>query len=64
VAEANMQPSQIQDLAEIMGQIISIVGEHEIKFILKIEADKNIPEESLSKLNELLAEVNNLIKLK
>lgn len=64
VAEANMQPSQIQDLAEIMGQIISIVGEHEIKFIIKIEADKNIPEESLSKLNELLAEVNNMIKLK
>jgi len=32
----------------MMGQILSIVGEHEIRFILKIEADKNIREEGKS----------------
>jgi hypothetical protein len=36
VAEAELQPSKIQDLTEEMGKILSAASGHELKFILMI----------------------------
>lgn len=62
-AEAEMQPGQLQDLAEIMGDLLSAAGEHDLKFNLRVEVDKNVPEDILEKINKLLAEVNRSLKI-
>jgi len=58
IAEAEMQPNQLQDLAEIIGELLNAAGEYDLKFHLRIEIDEKAPAEVLEKLNHLLDEVN------
>jgi len=64
IAEAEMQPNQLQDLAEMMGELLSAAGEYDLKFHLRIEVDEKIPAEVVEKLNQLLDDVNNKFILK
>jgi len=57
VAEADLQPSQIQDLAEVMGNLLGAAAGSEIKFHLRVELDKNATTDTTSKLNEVLQQV-------
>jgi hypothetical protein len=58
IAEADMQPSQLQDLAEIMGELLNASGEYGLKFTLRVEADSKTSKELIDKLNSLLNEIN------
>ncbi len=64
VAEADLQPSQIQDLAEAMGDLLKAAVGYEINFHLRIELDRNVPKEVVNKVNELLSDVDNGLDLK
>lgn len=64
IAEAEMQPNQLQDLAEIMGDLLSAAGEYNLKFHLRIEVDEKAPAEVVEILNQLLDEVNDKFLLK
>jgi len=64
IAEAEMHPDQLQDLADLLGDLLNAAGEYDIKFHLRVEVDENIPEEVVQKLNSLLSGVNNSIKFK
>ena len=64
IAETEMQPNQLQDMADIMGQLLSAAGEYDLKFFLRIEVDAKAPQEVVEKLNQLLDEVNGKIVLK
>jgi hypothetical protein len=39
VTEAELRPSEIQDLADEMGEIMSLVAGKEIKFVVRIELE-------------------------
>jgi len=64
IAEAEMQPNQLQDMADIMGELLGTAGEYHLKFFLRIEVDAKTPQEVIDKLNQLLDEVNGEIVLK
>ena len=63
VAEAELSSSQIQDLAEAMGEILNAAAGGEMKFNLRVELKKTASKELLAKLNNLLKEVNPKLKL-
>jgi len=58
IAEAEIQPNELQDLAEIMGELLSAAGEYDLKFHLRVEIDEKVPAEVVEKLNQLLDNVN------
>ena len=58
IAEAEIQPNELQDLAEIMGDLLSAAGEYDLKFHLRVEIDEKVPAEVVEKLNQLLDGVN------
>lgn len=64
IAEADLQSNQIQDLAEVMGELLNIAGGYDLKFHLRLEVDEKIPDEVVQKLNKLLDEVNKKFKFK
>jgi hypothetical protein len=59
VAEADLRPSQIQDLADQLGELTKAVVGHDLKLHLRIELGgaKAVPPELVARLNALLAEV-------
>jgi hypothetical protein len=61
--EAQLQPSQIQDLAEVVGDLIKAAGKHGIQFRLHIELGENTPADVAEKVNKVLAEVSKELKL-
>lgn len=63
MAEAYLQPYEIQDLSDIMGQLVSEAGEYGLKFTLRIEINEDTPDEIIQKINQLLSEVNNSMKI-
>lgn len=62
IAEANMQPNQLQDLAEIMGDLLNAAGGYDLKFLLRLEVDGKVPDDVIGRLNQILAKVNSSIK--
>jgi hypothetical protein len=63
VVEADLQPSQIQDLAEGMGDLPKVAARSEIKFHLRVELDKDAKAETISKLNEALKQIDKQLML-
>ncbi len=67
IAEAELRPSEIQDLADNIAEIRKAAGEAELKFRVKLELDgrgKTPDEGAVNKLNELLAKVSKALLLK
>ena len=66
VAEAELRPNQIQDLAEVISDIVSVAAGHDLKFKLHVElgGEKSPPEEVLRKLNELLGQISEDMRLR
>jgi hypothetical protein len=63
VAEADLRPSEIQDLADFVPDIVKLAVGHELKFHLRIELTGKPPEDAVKKLNGLLEEVSKNLKL-
>jgi len=57
VAEADLQPSQIQDLAEGMGDLLGAAAGHEMKFHLRVELDKNASQQVKQNVNAILEKI-------
>ena len=57
VAEADLQPSQIQDLAETMGDLLKAAAGIEIKFHLRVELDKNASQQVKQNMNAILEKI-------
>lgn len=57
-AEAILSSEEIQDLAEVMGDLLSVSVGQELNFRLRIEAGEKTPKEVIDKLNQILNEVN------
>lgn len=64
VAEAELQPNEIQDLADEMGSLLAATVGQRIKFRLRIEMDGSTPVEVVEKVNETLSAVNEDLKFK
>jgi hypothetical protein len=67
VAEAELRPSQIQDLAEQLPEIRKVAGATDLKFRLRLELDgrgASPGQDIVAKLNDLLARISNALLLK
>ena len=58
IAGAELSPSQIQDLAEIIGDVIKAAAGHDIRFTLRVEMGNGTPAEVVEKVSEQLREVD------
>ncbi len=65
VAEANLRPGQIQDLADQMGELTKAVVGYDFKLHLRIElaGSKPAPPELVNRLNDMLGEVSQVLRL-
>lgn len=65
VAEAELATNEIQDLAEVIGNIRSAAAGHELKFRLRIElgSPTHPPAEVVEKVDEILADVSSSLQL-
>lgn len=65
VAESNLRPDEIQNLAEVMGDMLKATAGLELKFKLRIElsGDGEVPDETISKVNEVLKNVADGLQL-
>jgi len=59
VTEAELKPHEIQDLADVLGEIGKVTAGYDMKFHLKIELGGTTPppDEVVDKVNELLKDV-------
>jgi hypothetical protein len=70
VAQAELKPNEIQDLADNIAEIRKAAGEADLKFLFKLELDGSgkTPDEGiinkLNKLNELLSKISRALSLK
>ncbi len=67
VAEAELRPNEIQDFAERLAEIRKTAGALDLKFRLKLELDgrgKSPEQETVAKLNDLLAKVSKALFFK
>ncbi len=65
VAQAELRPDEIQNLAESMGDLLKATAGLDMKFRVRIElsGDGDVSNETLAKINEVLAEVANELHL-
>jgi hypothetical protein len=65
IAESELKWNQIQDLADAMGELMSIAAGYDLKFRLRIElgAESPPPEEIVRKVNDLLKDVSDDLQL-
>ena len=65
VAEAELQTAQVQDLAEVIGDLKQAAAGHELKFHVRIELGGDPPpsDEVIKKLNALLKDISKDIQL-
>ena len=65
VAEADLRPNEIQDLAEVIGDLTGAAVGSELNFHLRIElsGDGPVKDDLIEKLNKILQEVNDKLKL-
>ncbi|MHC1732922.1 MAG: DUF499 domain-containing protein [Bacteroidales bacterium] len=64
VAEAALMPNQIQDLAEVIGGLLGTAVGFELKFSIRVEADRKMPFDVLEKINHQLGEVDVKLRLR
>ncbi len=67
VAEAELRPSEIQDLADLLSELKKIAGAADLKFRVRLELDgrgASPREEVVSKLNDVLAKVSKTLLFK
>ncbi|MEW5869079.1 MAG: DUF499 domain-containing protein [Chloroflexota bacterium] len=66
VAEADLRPSEIQDLADAMGELTAAAAGNELKFHLRIELGgaAPAPEDVVKKVNKVLAESIDKLEVK
>jgi hypothetical protein len=58
IGEADLKPSQIQDLNDAMGDLLLKTSGKEVKFRLKIEMDCETSDEVINKMNEVLKQID------
>jgi hypothetical protein len=65
VAEADLRPNEIQDLADQIGEITKAAVGLDLRFHLRVEitGDAEIPEDTISAINVLLREVSEDLRL-
>ena len=63
VAEAEVSPNQIQDLAESLGAILTAAAGREMKFKIRIELEHKAAKTVVNQVNELLKEITAKLKL-
>ncbi|MCK6483011.1 MAG: DUF499 domain-containing protein [Phycisphaerae bacterium] len=65
-AQARLQPGQIQDLAESMGDLLKAKGDHELVFTVRVELTcKGGPDDAVANaINRLLGNIADELKLK
>jgi hypothetical protein len=66
VGEADLSPGQVQDLAEVMGDLLKAKAGHELTFHLRVEiAGKQPPPDSVVEaINEVLKHVNTDVQIR
>ena len=64
VAEADLRPNEIQDLADVIGELTAAAAGNDLKFHLRIELGGEIPpqNEIPEKLNKILKDVSDNLK--
>ena len=65
IAEADLRPNEIQDLADVMGELTAAAAGNDLKFHLKIELGGKIPaaDDVLKKLNHILQGITDKLQL-
>ncbi|MCR4442858.1 MAG: DUF499 domain-containing protein [Peptococcaceae bacterium] len=65
VAEAELRPNEIQDLADVIGELVAATVGLELTFKLRVElaGTPELPDEVVARVNELLAGVADTLKL-
>ncbi|HHW43633.1 MAG TPA: hypothetical protein GXX25_07460, partial [Desulfotomaculum sp.] len=65
-AQAELRPHQIQDLAEIIGELVNAAAGYELVFRLRVELGGagTLPDEVVQTVNRLLAGVAKDLQLK
>jgi len=56
-----IEPNELQDLNDILGDIRNAAGSHDLIFLIQLQIEGKIPIEVKEKLNQLLAKVNDQI---
>ena len=66
MADADIEPKQIQDLADVIADVRKAAAGHDLKFKLHVElgGDKPAPDAVVEKVNKLLKGVSNGLELK
>ena len=63
MAEAELQPNELQDLADEMGNLLGLIAGLDISFRLRIELDHQSPQDVVNRVNNALMEINPRLKL-
>jgi hypothetical protein len=63
IAEAELRPNELQDLADALGQLGNAAAGHDLKYHMRIEVGGKPPEAVISKLNGLLEKLKKGLKL-
>ena len=58
IAEAELQVSQIQDLADEVSKLMQAAAGQGLRFWVKIELDENASEGVVEEINEILTEID------
>lgn len=65
ITEAELKPSQIQDIADVIGELSDVAAGYSLKFRVRIEVDgeRAVPDEVIQKMNEILIGVTKELRL-
>jgi hypothetical protein len=66
VAEADLRPNQIQDLAEVVGDLTRAAAGHDLEFHLRIElgGEEPPPDKTVEEMNKILKPISDEMKLR
>lgn len=65
IAEAELHPNEIQDLADALGEIMNLVAGYGIKFNMRIELEaEGMSKEDLEKLDQILQSIADRLRLR
>lgn len=65
VAEADLRPHEIQDLADVVGDLAGAAVGYELTFRLRIElgGESDLPDEVVDKINQIVNSISENLKL-